>query len=252
MTRREWKSLALAVLAGGLGPLLGWLLDDAADGTLREMVASDLAKLPSAALLIYGLGVVAVVVLGLPMFALARRFRADNFAVAACAGLLAGAALDWERWRWLHSHALPLALTEGLFSALLFQASWHLGARGRSPHVRRMAIAGGALVLVVFAGLRWDATRVGFDPALWRTSANLPGEDNPRVEMAERLVRSSYLIGKSRGEIATMLGPGQVSSDARDLTYTLGEGQGMFADGEWLEIEFDARDRVSDARIDSD
>jgi hypothetical protein len=76
-----------------------------------------------------------------------------------------------------------------------------------------------------------------------------------RHRIADTLVASHQLIGRTRAEIEAQLG---FVSRARgfegwDMIYLLGDERGFFSiDGEWLVIRLDASGRASEARIITD
>ena len=80
-------------------------------------------------------------------------------------------------------------------------------------------------------------------------------KDYRRHRVADRLVRSGSLLGKSRAEVLAALGPPSTTGKFRDwsLIYSLGvERSWMAIDSEWLALQVDAFDRVREARILSD
>ncbi len=70
--------------------------------------------------------------------------------------------------------------------------------------------------------------------------------------MADGLVASGALVGKTRDDIANMLGPPTSTDKFRhyDLVYWLGPERGFFAiDSEWLVVSFGTTGTVREARI---
>jgi hypothetical protein len=73
--------------------------------------------------------------------------------------------------------------------------------------------------------------------------------------MADGLLRSQTLLGKSRTEIEALLGPPTSTDKFRDsgLAYWLGPERGFISiDYEWLTLNFDQTGKVRDARIVTD
>ena len=105
---------------------------------------------------------------------------------------------------------------------------------------RRIAgvIAGLALMaagIATFLHARPASTQ--FDAAAWKLGADpLYGSEAPRLRLADGLVRSRSLLGKSASELEAMLGP---------------ERSFVSIDSEWLVIKL-ADGRVSDVRIVTD
>jgi hypothetical protein len=92
-----------------------------------------------------------------------------------------------------------------------------------------------------------------FDPDVWRAGERaISPADAPRARIADGLVRSRSLIGKSRAEIDGLLGPETKTDkfDTYDLVYWLGPERGFVSiDSEWLVIDFDQRGSVVTAEI---
>jgi hypothetical protein len=73
--------------------------------------------------------------------------------------------------------------------------------------------------------------------------------------MADGLVRSGVLLGKTRGEIESMLGPAPKTDYFRDfdLVYWLGPERGFIGiDSEWLVIRLDGVGKASEVLIATD
>ncbi len=92
-----------------------------------------------------------------------------------------------------------------------------------------------------------------FNRTIW-----LQGEssrDSPRLRMADRLVKSKMLLGKSKGEVEAMLGPPTSTDKFSDagLVYWLGPERGFISiDSEWLTLNFDQAGKVDDIQIVTD
>lgn len=89
-----------------------------------------------------------------------------------------------------------------------------------------------------------------FDSDGWR---NTPYSYSVRREMADRFVTCGTLDGKTREEVAEMLGePGRVGQHYRpwEMAYWVGEDGGMFAnESGWLVIRLGNDDRVIGCRF---
>ncbi|MEW5736588.1 MAG: hypothetical protein AB1921_17220 [Thermodesulfobacteriota bacterium] len=94
---------------------------------------------------------------------------------------------------------------------------------------------------------------VPFDAAVWRTGEEAGfSADAPRLRMADWLLGTGVLLGKTRHEIEGMLGPVTKTDyfDNYDMVYWLGPERGLIrVDSEWLVFRLDAAGRVSRALI---
>jgi hypothetical protein len=114
-------------------------------------------------------------------------------------------------------------------------------------------ICGGALVLG--AGVHWHLNYgpVAFDAAIWLRGKQTDSSSKaPRLRMADGLVRSGILLGKTQGEIESMLGPPAETGYFRDfdLVYWLGPERSFIRiDSEWLVIRLDDAGRACEVRI---
>lgn len=109
--------------------------------------------------------------------------------------------------------------------------------------------------IAVAVGIYWHVmcSPTEFDRSVWLRVETT--SDSPRLRMADGLLRSRVLLGKSRAEIEAMLGPPKSTDYFRDsgLVYWLGPERGfMSIDSEWLTLDFDPAGRVRDARIVTD
>jgi len=95
-----------------------------------------------------------------------------------------------------------------------------------------------------------------FDSAAWQLGADpLYGSEAPRLRLADGLVQSKSLLGRSSSDVAAMLGPPSKTSKFRefDLVYWLGPERSFVSiDSEWLVIRLGADGRVSDVQIVTD
>ena len=98
------------------------------------------------------------------------------------------------------------------------------------------------------------AHRSEFDPAGWR-DRSLDGDAlwPTRLRMVDDLIADKRLDRLTRGQVESMLGPGDQTAKWRDwhLIYHLGpERRGLLRiDSEWLVIRFDQSNRVMEYRI---
>ena len=112
-----------------------------------------------------------------------------------------------------------------------------------------------AAAIAVVAVLVGAYRHLGHSPSEFERSAWIQGETgsaNPRLRMADGLLRSEILLGKSRREVEALLGPPTSTDKFRDsgLVYWLGTERGFInIDSEWLTLNFDKAGRVHDARI---
>jgi hypothetical protein len=110
-------------------------------------------------------------------------------------------------------------------------------------------------VLIVSAGvyrhLCYGPTT--FDSAVWLQGEKAEFSSKaPRLRMADGLVRSGLLIGKTRLQIEALLGPpAQAPNPWRaDMIYWLGPERSFIRiDSEWLAIRFGEAGDVCDVRI---
>lgn len=94
---------------------------------------------------------------------------------------------------------------------------------------------------------------IDFERSVWQQGEIT--SDGQRLRVADGLLRSEVLLGKSKAEIEAMLGPPTATDKFRDsgLAYWLGPERGFISiDGEWLTVDFDQTGRVREARIVSD
>ena len=126
----------------------------------------------------------------------------------------------------------------------------------KKNRVLAVTVTGIACVTIV-AGVYWHVTN---GPTEFNRSVWLRAEityDSPRLRMADGLVRSGALLGKSQSEIEAMLGaptyngyrePGLVRKSG--LVYKLGpECEYPGIDNEYLGLEFDPVGKVRYAHI---
>ena len=117
-----------------------------------------------------------------------------------------------------------------------------------------LIVTAAATALIALAvGVYWHVM-VGpteFDRSVW-LRMDTKSDSPPRLRMADGLLGSGVLLGKSRTEIETMLGPPASTDYFPDagMVYWLGPERGYISiDSEWLRLDFDTAGRVRDVRI---
>ncbi len=107
-------------------------------------------------------------------------------------------------------------------------------------------------VAIVFA-LRSLAppSDIPFDAAGW--SAAAWGDDQTRYRMHKDLLRKHPLVGMTRAEVTTLLGPPTQTGYFRewDIVYVMGPEPGFGVDNAWLVLRL-ADDRVIEHRVVTD
>jgi hypothetical protein len=110
-------------------------------------------------------------------------------------------------------------------------------------------------VLIISTGVYWYLCYgpIRFDSALWLQGESAEFSSKaPRLRMADGLVRSGLLMGKTRPQIEALLGsPAQGPNPWQaDMIYWLGPERSFIEiDSEWLAIRFSGAGVVCDVRI---
>jgi hypothetical protein len=125
----------------------------------------------------------------------------------------------------------------------------------RRPRMRLRSLMIAVAVVVVVLGAIALSTprRRPFDPVAWRAGDRQP--EREREEMADDLVASRALLGKTRSEVVRLLGEPPPTEYFRsfDLVYRLGMERGfMSIDSEWLVLKLGPDGRVVECRIVTD
>lgn len=110
----------------------------------------------------------------------------------------------------------------------------------------RVAALAVAAALGGIAG--WATTKPAFDPNVWAKADYWSGGRNP---MADDLVRTGVLLGKSQAEVIDLLGPPPLTGyfSEWDVVYRLGpERSWLSLDSEWLVLRM-KDGHVTDARL---
>ena len=123
---------------------------------------------------------------------------------------------------------------------------------------RRIAdlVAAIAMIAAAIAAIycKLEFAPVSFDAKTWReagTSSSSPATAT-RSRMADGLVQSGVLLGKSRGQIQRLLGASTSSHKLRDydLVYWLGPERGfMGIRTEWLVFRLDAKGQAAELKV---
>jgi hypothetical protein len=89
-----------------------------------------------------------------------------------------------------------------------------------------------------------------FDPVVWRSHPGRFDRGSIRQMMSDDLLRKHPLLGKSRLEVETLLGPADTTEyfPDYDMEYLLGQERGFGVDAEWLIIRLDSADKVVEAK----
>ena len=113
--------------------------------------------------------------------------------------------------------------------------------------------------VICFAlGALFDYNRIAktrFDSSEWKNTGDQNQYSYPRLKMADELISSHRLYGKSKEEVIELLGK---ASDegyflSYDLVYWLGpERSWISIDSEWLVIKLDHAGRVNEYKLERD
>ena len=184
--------------------------------------------------------------------------RAFDPCTATSLTMLLVADLLLLRWAWAATSA-PMPEASGDEPAPL---AVEPGPSDHRPQRARLArrllhpatlMAAWACALTAFVAWRAWFPGQPLDPVAWQADAE--ARTGVRLPMADRLLASDALIGKTRPEVVAWLGePPRTGYFADwDLVYRLGIERGLFPiDSEWLVLRLDARGRVAEARIVTD
>ncbi len=96
---------------------------------------------------------------------------------------------------------------------------------------------------------------IPFDAGRWRASPSEFSLESTRLRMADDLIRSCQLHGRTRAQVTALLGPPEETGyfNDHDLVYHLGHERGFFGiDSEWLVLSLDDHELVSEARLTAD
>ena len=113
---------------------------------------------------------------------------------------------------------------------------------GRRKVLIAVAVFAGVLGVAAVAYSPPSQHPLAFDAAVWAQGEQVPfSSDAPRLRMADGLVASGVLIGKTRMDVEAMLGPPTKTNKFKsyDLVYWLeGERGYISIDSEWLVVRF--------------
>ena len=120
------------------------------------------------------------------------------------------------------------------------------------PGSKRCLTTIATLLLAVACGPR-PSVLESFDSVTWKDGESAEfSQEAPRLEMADRLIRSKELLGLSRSEVERLLGPSTETEKWRnwDFVYWLGAERGFISiDSEWLVIRVNEDGHVREAEI---
>jgi len=122
-----------------------------------------------------------------------------------------------------------------------------------APYRKRVALAIGLVLALLVAAVLVAELRtpgVEFDRAAWFDPAHRT--NNVRLRLADRLIATRALLGKTRAEVIAMLGepPATGYFSEWDLVYWLGDERAWISiDSEWLVIRFSSDGVVVANRI---
>ena len=110
-----------------------------------------------------------------------------------------------------------------------------------------------AIVLLVAAWYAVYSAPLPFVQSWWNAAGYKPDDSlHKRARIADQLVSSKALIGKSRQQIVQMLGEPPPSEYFHDwnMVYKLGDERGSFSiDSEWLVIRFGSSGNATEAAV---
>ena len=137
---------------------------------------------------------------------------------------------------------------------MMKQSDMTSGNRWRT--IATWILVAAATVIVGFASFTWLTNApLPFDRARWDATRDLQS-DTTRHRMADWLVQSKQLVGKSRSEIVALLGPPEewvLWPELWDTNYYLGPCRHMVGiDTEFLVLKFDERGMLTAAAVTED
>ena len=174
---------------------------------------------------------------------LARHLGSGGLAYVNMPGWLRATQRALEQWPWI---VLALAIAARLYYGRRIRL-FSFAAGVATPYL--------ALVAFLFFGppIEDHWYRQTFDASRWRTATDDAGSKWPvRLGMADDLVNSGLLRGKTKAEIETLLGP-RTDTDkfqSWDLVYYLGpERDWLSLDSEWLVVKFGPDGKARDIAV---
>ena len=120
--------------------------------------------------------------------------------------------------------------------------------------MKRWKIATVSLLIGVagVAAHRWNVSRpLAFDRTVWLAGDHDTSMNPPRLRMADDLLAKKAIIGKTRAEIESLLGPPTRTEyfSNYDMVYWLGsERSGYGVDSEWLVVRL-SEGRANESEI---
>jgi len=134
----------------------------------------------------------------------------------------------------------------------------------RNTRPRTLAIYAGLVASALLATSAWLYTRsptgpespIRFEPLQWKATPATFSHESIRQRMVDDLLRSHPLVGRSRPEVESLIGPADTTSYFRgyDMVYALGQQRSSYfaIDSEWLVIKLDESGLVTEARLATD
>ncbi|MBX3358851.1 MAG: hypothetical protein KF745_10510 [Phycisphaeraceae bacterium] len=131
--------------------------------------------------------------------------------------------------------------------------------RGRKIVILRglaaVAVLGAAVWLFTLTPM-WRHRSIRFESGAWKAASGAFDDDSIRQRMVDDLLRSKRLVGLSRSEVESLIGPPAVTEyfGGYDMVYLLGQERSSYfaIDSEWLAITLDGAGLVIDARLVTD
>ncbi len=107
-----------------------------------------------------------------------------------------------------------------------------------------------------FDSAAWRERPIRFDSARWKATPSSFSHESIRQRMVDDLLRTHPLVGRSRAEVESLIGPPNTTAyfDNYDMVYALGQEPNSYVaiDSEWLVIQLDAGGRVITAKLATD